>query len=269
MAKKVSFKRQLFLFFSSAPFILRRWSIQKKLHVSLLTLIGILGFNALLTSYEVYRLKEHNLNLSYLIYLDFLGIIFGGLFIWVLSKSVIRRMKKMVEQIENRSFVEPLNTYSADEIGQLARAVSFMKKNHSNTGESLEEKNQLIEALLTHSNDSIILFNQEGVISSYSKSLQKKAGYPDEEMAQISLSELLPALKLHEVMSALSSQSHNEPHTQELLLHKGSQKKIRVECTISPLSASHKPCYVALVREIKPREKIKSFVTKRLPSFKK
>lgn len=263
MSRKVSLKRRLYLLFASAPFIFQKWSIQKKLHVSLLTLIGILGFNACLTAYEAYRLKELNLNLSYLIYLDLVGIFCGGLFIWVLSKSVIRRMKKMVEQIENRSFVEPQNTYSADEIGELARAVSFMKKNHCNTGEILEEKNLLIQAILDHSVDSIFLFNSEGLITSYSRSFQEKFGYNDEEIEELNLSALIPSLQMHEVLGHFSEQTAMKKfYTRELFVCKNNQKKVPVKCSIFPIAKATSAVYVGIVRHSRKTERIKSFVTK-------
>lgn len=266
MSKKISFKRSIYLFFSKTPFFMfRKWNIQRKLHVSLLTLIGILGFNAALTFYEVLRLKEYDLNISYLIFLDIVGISCGGLFIWILSKSVIRRMKKMVEQIENRNFVEPQTTYSADEIGELARAVSFMKKTHCTTGEILEEKNRLIQAILDHAVDSIFLFDAKGSITSYSRSFQEAFGYSENEMQDLEINSFIPSIHLGEILTAFSK---NDPqkhfYTKNFLIEPKNQKKLQVECSIFPIASKHSDLYVGIIRKQKRAGHFKSFVNKYL-----
>lgn len=263
MKEKKSLKRRLFLFFAYLPLMGRRWSIQKKLNVSLLSLTVILGVNALFTVYEVNRLKEHDLNLSYLVYLDILGIFSGALFIWIIAQSVIRPMKRMVDQIEKKKFVDPLNAYGADEIGDLARAVSLMKRSHSSTGEVLEEKNQLIEAILDHSIESIFMFNSKGEILSYSHSFKERFGYHEDEMDQAKLSQIIPSIQLQDILKRFSGDSPQKYfYTKELVAQNKSKKSFLIECSVCPVERKNGAVYVGIIRNLKKKNRINSFIKK-------
>lgn len=263
MPGKRSFKRALFLLFSKMPFLLRRWSIKKKLHVSLLSLVCILGLNAVLTSFEVARLKEHGMNLSYLIYLDLLGIFVGCLFIWIISKSVIRPMRRMVKQIETKTFLDHFNTYGHDEIGELARAVSFMKKNHSSTGGVLEEKNKLIEAILDHSVESIFIFNAKGEISSYSRSFKERFGFSEEDLDEAGLDLIIPNVELQKIAEQFSGEAPLKYfYTKELLAKKQNHKVFKIECSICPISNQNEECYVGIIRNLQKANRFKNFIRK-------
>ncbi|MCH9634034.1 MAG: hypothetical protein S4CHLAM7_07720 [Chlamydiae bacterium] len=245
------------------PLVFRKWSIQKKLHVSLLSLVVILGLNAVLTSIEIRRLKEAHQNLSYLIYLDLLGILAGCLFIWIISKSVIRPMKKMIKQIESKMDVEAVNLYGTDEIGELARAVNMMKKTHSHTGEMLEEKKQLIEAILNHSVDTIFMFNLRGDILSHSQSFRNTFGYQEEdEKGDLSL--ILPHIELEDVSKQFKGQSPRlEFYTKEFVAKKVHTKKnFKIQCSICPISGQKEDLYVGIIRNLQKRKRIKHFLKK-------
>lgn len=254
---KPSFKKRLFLLAAGAPLAFRRWSIQKKLFISLLTLITILGINALLTSFELYRLKDLKLNLSYLIYINVLGILTGALFIWVLLKSVIRPMKKMVEEIETKSFIDPAKAYGLDEIGDLARAVSYMKRTHSVTGEVLEEKTRLIEAILNHAVDSIFIFNTKGEIVSTSRSFLETFGYSQEEVELVDLNLIIPSIHLQEVIQNFEGQQAQKNfYVRELEAKKSNHKTFWVECSICPIEGKSEKIYVAVIRHLHKKNKI-------------
>lgn len=270
MSKKGSVKRKVYLFFSDIGFVFRKWSIQKKLHVSLLTLIGILGFNALMTAYEITRLKEYDLKLSYLIYLDFIGILCGGLFIWMLTNSVIRRMRKMVDQIENRTFLEAQNIYSSDEIGELARAVSFMKKNHMSTGEVLEEKNRLIQAILDHSMDSIFLFNEKGQITSYSKTFKEIFKLEHKKDPTLHLSTLLPSISVEKIKESFKDKKlQKDYYTDEFFALNRLSETLKVKCSIFPIEMHKKVHFVGIIRSQKKTQRFKNFVFKYMPKTPK
>jgi PAS domain S-box-containing protein len=268
MGDKQSIKRRLFLLFAYIPLLVRGWSIKKKLNVSLLSLTVILFLNALFTLYEVKRLKEHDLNLSYLVYLDFIGTLSGALFIWVIAKSVIRPLKRMVDQIESQKFVDPLNTYSADEIGDLARAVSTMKRSHSSTGEVLEEKNQLIEAILDYSIESIFMFDAEGEIVSYSRSFKERFGYQDEELNEVLLSQIIPNIHLKEILKKFSGEAPQKYfYTKELVAQNKSKKSFLIECSICPIHRKGGSVYVGIIRSLRKKNKFNILINKARERF--
>lgn len=261
--KKGSLKKKLFLALAAAPFLFRRWSIQKKLFVSLLTLIAILGFNALLTTYELHRLKEHKLNLSYLIYLDLLGILSGSIFIWVLLKSVIRPMKNMIKEIQVKESIDPVKTYSLDELGDLARAVSSMKRTHLNTGDVLEEKTQLIEAILDHAVDCIFIFNQKGEILTSSRSFLETFGYSKEQLEETDLSSIIPAMQLQEILENFSGQAPSRQfYVKRLNGIKSNQKTFYLECSICPVRSKKETSYVAIIRRLQRKTKLRDLFKK-------
>ncbi len=229
----------------------------------MLSLIFILGLNAVLTSFEVGRLNEHGIHLSYLIYLDLLGIFAGCLFIWIISKSVIRPMRRMVNQIETKTFIENFNTYGSDEIGELARAVSFMKKNHSSTGGVLEEKNKLIEAILDHSFESIFIFNSKGEILSYSRSFKERFGFSEEDLEKGDLDLIIPNVELQKIAERFSGEVPLKYfYTKELLAQKQNRKNLKIECSICPIFSQNENSYVGIIRNLQKANRFKSFIRK-------
>lgn len=256
---KNSFKRKIYLFFAAAPLLFKKWTIRKKLHMSFLSLILILGLNALLTSYEIARLKEHHLNLSYLVYLDVLGVVSGVLFIWIISSSVVRPMKKIIERLESKDELEPAAIYGSDELGKLARAISFMKKDQSSLDGTLDMKNRMIEVILDHAIDGIFIFDSDGRIVSYSQSFKTISGYDDEEIHSKMVDEIIPEINLSEIDQVLDTDKNQFYKKDKSILQKSGKSSL-IECSICPIKSEGQNLYIGIIRCSQKRSRLRRFI---------
>lgn len=265
---KPSVKRRFYLLIAASSFLFRNWSVRKKLHFGFASLILVLAFNVILTSYEISRLKETGTNLSYLVYLDLIGIVTGCLFIWIISQSVLRPMKRIIHQLENKASLESLRLYSNDEIGQLARAVSSMKKRSLLKEKPSDEKNLLLETILSHSIESIFIFNEEGVLTTFSKGFRSITRYNRKNDPHENISDIFLNLDLKAAFNFLSSNSQNAPfYKQRVALKTKKGKNYPLDCSICRVSGNNNQIYIGILKELQTSVKIKEKLSSTLQLF--
>lgn len=253
---KSSFKRKLYLTLAASSFLFRNWTVRKKLHIGFLSLILVLTLNVIVTTYEISRLKEAGTKLSYLVYLDIMGIVTGCLFIWIISQSVLRPIKRIIHQLENRASLESLRLYSNDELGQLARAVNYMKKSSFQSKPSLDEKDLLLETILSHSIESIFIFNEEGGFTNYSKGFKTIAKVQQDQKGH--LKDVFVNLELEKVFSHLSNEKVKDPfYQQRVFIRTKRGKDYMLNCSICKVSGQSHEMYIGILKEVDRRVKIK------------
>lgn len=268
MAKR-SFKRKLYLTIAASSLIFRNWTIRKKFYIGFLSLILVLTSNVVLTTYEITALNGAQSKLPYLVYLDVVGIITGCLFIWIISQSVLRPMRRIINHLENKKSFEEFHAYNNDEIGQLAKAISLMKKNVLPT-DQLDEKKMLMDAVLQLSLESIFIFNQEGSLTSFSKGFKNITTYLDEEIKKMHVSQIISNLDLKQVFDELSKDDVNAPFCmQRVILKSKKGKECAYNCSICKVQGIDHAVYIGILREIQTSALIKEKFQKAFSSFSK
>lgn len=254
---------------AASSFLFRNWTVRKKLHIGFTSLIFVLALNVILTSYEISRLQEASPKLSYLVYLNIIGIISGCLFIWIITQTVLRPMKRIIHQLENRTSSESLKLYSNDEIGQLARAVNYMKKNNAPKGIALDEKNLLLETILSHSIESIFVFNGDGRVSTYSKGFKSITRYNNPEKETKNVSEIFTNFDLEKAFSHLATHIEDAPfYNQRVFLKTKKGKRHMVDCSICCVKSEEQKIYIGILKELDASVKIKEGISKAFkPNF--
>lgn len=257
---KSSFKRKVYLTLAASSFLFRNWTVRKKLHIGFLSLILVLTLNVIITSYEISRLKEAGTKLSYLVYLDIMGIVTGCLFIWIISQSVLRPMKRIINHLENKVSIESLKLYSNDELGQLARAVNYMKKNSVQSEPSLDEKDLLLKTILSHSIESIFIFDEKGGLTNYSKGFKTIARVQQD---QGHLKDVFENLELEKVFSHLSNEKIEDPfYQQRVFVRSKKGKNYMLNCSICKVSGQSHEMYIGILKEVDRSVKIKEGFSK-------
>lgn len=261
-----SFKRRLFLMIAAASFLFRNWTIRKKLYIGFASLILVLTFNVFLTSYEISHLEIAKSKLLYLVYLDVLGIITGCLFIWIISQSVLRPMRRMIKQLESQNPAENLQYYCNDEIGQLARAVSIVKNTKRVANDGKDEKKLLLEAILQASMERIFIFDHLGKLTSASQGFKVVTGFA-KEAENI---ESIFNLNLKNAFEHLAQPSQNSPfYIQRVLYRTKTGKKHRMDCSICKVEGMDQDIYIGILKEINPSVRMKETFIKTLRPFLK
>lgn len=258
---KTTFKRKLYLTVAASSLIFRNWSIRKKLHIGFTSLIGVLALNVILTSYEISRLKEYQLKLSYLVYLDLIGVVTGCLFIWIVSQSVLRPIKKIIHQLETQSTLENLQLYSNDEIGQLARAVSSIKRSNSLFDEDKSAKNVLLETILSHSTEGIFIFDQRGALTNYSRGFESMTGYSHLEKNNSLVSSTLLGLELEKVFSHLEQEESDNLFYEQKVNCKNEKSQINsLNCTVYKVKGFDEVLFIGVLKQLPKKNFFHSFI---------
>lgn len=268
---KPSFKRRFYLTIAAVSFLFRNWTIRKKLYIGFASLILVLAFNVVLTSYEISRLDVSQSKLMYLVYLDVLGIITGCLFIWIISQSVLRPMKRIIQQLESKNSLDSLQHYYNDEIGQLARAVSYVKKNKSTALKSeQDEKRMLLEAILHASMERIFIFDHLGRLTSASRGFKVVTGLNSQEKTSHEISDIFVNLNLKNAFEHLAQTHDDAPfYVQHVMCRKKDGKMQRIECSICKVEGVGQDMYIGIVKELNRTVRMKETLKRTLAPFRK
>ncbi len=251
---------------AAASFLFRNWTIRKKLYIGFASLMLVLAFNVVLTAYEISRLEIAKSKLLYLVYLDVMGIITGCLFIWIISQSVLRPMKRMIKQLESQTPVENLQYYCNDEIGQLARAVSYVKNNKRIPNEGKDEKKLLLEAILHASMERIFIFDHLGKLSSASQGFKIITGATQNTESVESIFNL----NLKNAFDHLAKPSQDAPfYTQRILYKTKKGRKQAMDCSVCKVEGVGQDIYIGILKEINTSVRMKETLMKTLKPFLK
>lgn len=266
---KSSFKKKLYLTIAASSFLFRNWTIRKKLYIGFASLILVLTLNVILTSYEISRLNVSQSKLSYLVYLDIMGIVTGCLFIWIISQSVLRPMRRIIKQLEEQDSLESLQHYCNDEIGQLARAVSYMKKKSRRTEGPADEKKLLLDAILHASMEGIFIIDQGGRLTSSSRGFKNITGIA-KSSKEIQIVDVIKNLNLSNAVDQLSKMDQDSPfYTQRLIFKTLKGKEQTLECSICKVEGSDQETYIGIVKEITRRTRMRETFRKTFNPFLK
>ncbi len=267
---KSSFKRKFFLAIAASSFLFRNWTIRKKLYIGFASLILVLALNVVLTSYEISRLEIPLSKLSYLVYLDIMGVVTGCLFIWIISQSVLRPMRRIIKQLENQDSSESLQHYCNDEIGQLARAVSYMKNKSKSTQGPSDEKKLLLDAILHASMEGIFIINQEGKLTSSSKGFKNITGLVSSPEKNHQIADIIFNLNLTHAFTHLSKNDQETPfYVQRVFSKTKSGRDQILECSICRVEGSDHEMYIGIIKKITRRTRIKERLNKTFNPFSK
>ncbi len=262
MAKK-SLKRKIYLTLAASSLLFRNWTVRKKLYFGFAVLIMILAINVIVTSYEISRLREYDPKLSYLVYFNMVGVVSGCLFFWVITQSVLRPMKRIIHQIETQSSLESLRLHSNDEIGQLARAVNFMKKNKSSIDGSLDEKKLLLDAILSHSVESIFIFDQSGKLSGCSKGFEDIMEFDQLTSDKQVISHFFQNLDLEMAIKHLSQSDKEAPFYEQRVSWDLDQNKNKsAHCSICQVKSKDHEMYIGIIKEVQTSGRVKRLFSK-------
>ncbi len=254
---------------AASSFLFRNWTIRKKLYIGFASLILVLTLNVILTSYEISRLNVSQSKLSYLVYLDLMGIVTGCLFIWIISQSVLRPMRRIIKQLEDQNSLESLQYYCNDEIGQLARAVSYMKKKSKHTEGPSDEKKLLLDAILHASMEGIFIIDHRGNLTSASRGFKNITGL-SKSSSETQIVNIIKNLNFKSAIEQLSQVDQDSPfYTQRVLFKTLKGKDQTLECSICKVEGSDQETYIGIVKEITRRARMRETFRKTFNPFLK
>ncbi|MFC1968474.1 PAS domain S-box protein [Chloroflexota bacterium] len=130
-----------------------------------------------------------------LLILGIIGIMIGGLSVWLLARRISSPLRELVygaSVVSSGRLHHRFNIDAKGEFGQLAHALNQMLQNLGRSQEALGESEELAWTLLDATKDAVILTDRRGVILASNEVAAGRLGKSLEQMIDESLYDLLP-----------------------------------------------------------------------------